>query len=150
MPYLAVNGKSLFYTYTEHENASSNSERTILLLHGLGSSSCFYQAITSQLRSVSRCIALDTSGSGLSQLGSSAQQSIVSIAADAIGVLDALNVKDKAFIVGHSMGGIVASYLAAEFPNRICGVVLLGPVHPSPPVSTAFEDRIRLIQKGSS
>jgi len=37
-----------------------------LLLHGLGSSSCFYHTITSTISSSIRCIALDYPGSGMS------------------------------------------------------------------------------------
>ena len=96
---------------------------------------------------MTRCIALDTPGSGLSQLGS-IKQSIASIAEDGISLLDALKVFEKVVVVGHSMGGIVASFLAATYPERVRGVVLIGPVDPSPSVVPVFEKRIETVQKG--
>jgi len=52
-------------------------------------------------------------------------------------------------IVGHSMGGIVASYIAAEYPDRVKGVVLIGPVNPDPALASVFEKRIEVVKKGS-
>lgn len=44
------------------------------------------------------------------------------MAADAIGVLDDLNI-DKAHIVGASMGGMIAQTLAIEFPERVHSLI---------------------------
>ena len=146
MPSLTINGKSLFYTIDE---PSGPPKSTTLFIHGLGSSSCFYKAITPTLSSATRCIALDTPGSGLSSIGTT-EQSIESIAKDAIGLLDALHFNEKVIVVGHSMGGIVASELAASFPDRVKGVVLIGPVHPTPALADAFDKRIEAVKKGVS
>ena len=140
MPSLTINGKSLFYTIDE---PSGPPKSTTLFIHGLGSSSCFYKAITPTLSSATRCIALDTPGSGLSSIGTT-EQSIESIAKDA------LHVNEKVIVVGHSMGGIVASELAASFPDRVKGVVLIGPVHPTPALADAFDKRIEAVKKGVS
>jgi pimeloyl-ACP methyl ester carboxylesterase len=43
------------------------------------------------------------------------------MAADAVGVLDALGVK-KAHVVGASMGGMIAQLVAAEYPERVLGL----------------------------
>jgi aminoacrylate hydrolase len=45
------------------------------------------------------------------------------MAADAIGLMDALEV-ERAHIVGHSTGGAIAQILAIEHPNRLASVVL--------------------------
>lgn len=145
MPTVIVNGKSIFYTDDPCEDNKFN--LTTLFIHGLGSSSCFYHTIIPQLRRVSRCIALDTPGSGLSSLGNT-PQSIETITEDINGLLDALNVQGKIAVVGHSMGGILASCLAALRPDRVRGVVLIGPVNPSPGAAKAFEDRIEAVKKG--
>lgn len=92
---------------------------------------------------------MDTYGSGLSKL-SHPENSIQAIAKDAIALLDALSVTQKVVVVGHSMGGIVASELSATFSERVEGVVLLGPVHPGPKITEVFEARIGVVEKSMS
>ena len=146
MPSVSINGKSVFYTIDQ--NDENPAKTTALLIHGLGSSSCFYKTITPSLKSTVRYISPDTPGSGLSELGNS-EQSISSIAKDVIGLLDELQVREKIVVVGHSMGGIIASYLAAEHPDRVKGVVLIGPVNPVPAMADVFSKRIEVVKKGS-
>jgi pimeloyl-ACP methyl ester carboxylesterase len=50
--------------------------------------------------------------------------SIADMAADTIGVLDALGI-DRAHIVGASMGGMIAQHVAAEYPQRVSALTLL-------------------------
>lgn len=137
--------KSLFYT----TNSSFNPTKTLLLIHGLGSSSCFYAPITPLLTSSSsvRCIAFDAHGSGLSS-NVSQEQSIETLAQDALKLLDALDVQERVVVVGHSLGGIVASTFAAKNPERVKGVVLLGPVNPSPALAEPFGKRIEVVKEG--
>jgi len=145
MPSVKVNGKCLFYTI----DGDSITKATTLFIHGLGSSSCFYHSIIPGLKSFTRCIALDTPGSGQSELGKS-EQSVATIAEDAIGLLDALNIKEKIIVVGHSLGSIIANYLAATYPDRVRGVVLLGPVNPDLAMVPVFEQRIKVVKDGKS
>jgi pimeloyl-ACP methyl ester carboxylesterase len=100
-------------------------------------------------KSSTRCIALDTPGSGQSELGKS-EQSIATIAEDAVGLLDTLNIKQKIIAVGHSLGSIIANYLAATYPDRVRGVVLLGPVNPDLAMVPVFEQRIKVVKDGKS
>ena len=146
MPSLTINSKSLFYTIDEPPLGTAKS--TTLYIHGLGSSSCFYKTITPSLKAFIRCISLDTPGSGLSSPGIS-EQSISSIAQNAINLLDALEVNEKVIVVGHSMGGIVANYIAAEYQERVKAVILLGPVNPAPGMADVFAKRIEVVRKGT-
>jgi 3-oxoadipate enol-lactonase len=50
---------------------------------------------------------------------------IAVLAQDALGVLDAAGV-DRAHVVGHSMGGLIAQELALEAPDRVRSLVLAG------------------------
>lgn len=84
-------------------------------------------------------------GSGLSELGKS-EQNIQSISSDVVGLLDHLKVSEKVVIVGHSMGGIVASEIAVMYPDRVRGVVLIGPVNPQLQMATVFEQRINAVK----
>ena len=147
MPFKTINSKSLFYTDTPSTSSSPNAH-TALFIHGLGSSSCFYSTIIPSLTSQTRCIALDTPGSGLSTLGAK-EQSIKTIAEDALALLDALNVKEEVVVVGHSMGGIVASVMAEMFKERVKGVVLLGPVNPAEGLRDVFGKRVEVVKAGT-
>jgi pimeloyl-ACP methyl ester carboxylesterase len=146
MPFATIKSKSLFYS-DDAQSPSSSSRLTTVFIHGLGSSSCFFKTIIPKLLSLTRCIALDTPGSGLSELGK-LEQSIGSIASDVIGLLDHLNIEGSVVIVGHSMGGIVASEIAARWPVRVKGIVLIGPVDPGPPLRVVFQGRIEAVEKG--
>jgi pimeloyl-ACP methyl ester carboxylesterase len=146
MPFSIINHKRLFYTIDEQAEGTSP-KITTLFVHGLGSSSCFYKTIIPTLTKVTRCIALDYPGSGLSSLGSS-PQSVGSIAEGAMALLKDLNVTEKVIVVGHSMGGIVANQIAATYPELVRGVVLLGPVNPVPALAEVFGKRIEVVKKG--
>ena len=79
----------------------------------------------------------DVPGSGLSPKHGNDEQSVPSMAKDAISILHKLGVDPrKTILIGHSMGGMVACELASK--NAFAGVVLLGPVHPSPGAAQVF------------
>ena len=49
---------------------------------------------------------------------------LVDMAGDAIGILDALNI-DKAHVCGASMGGMIAQILAYRYPSRVLSLTLI-------------------------
>lgn len=51
----------------------------------------------------------------------------------------------RTILVGHSMGGMVACDVASRL--ELLGVVLLGPVHPSPAMGPIFSQRIESVMK---
>ena len=150
MPYLSIPSGRIFYSdFKSHE---SPPRATLIFHHGLGSTHAFYRSITPALTSPPhnlRCITYDTISSGLSDL-SSGLQSIQSLAQDAIEVLNALGVTEKAICVGHSMGALVASEIAATKGDRIKATVMLGPPLPSPTVKKTFEGRVKTVEEGGS
>lgn len=146
MPNIQINDKSLYYIISEPED---DAKATALLIHGLGSSSSYYLPVMPYLAPSIRCIAIDMAGSGLSELGKS-EQSIFSIVDDIITLLDALNIKEKVVVVGHSMGGIVANQMAANHGKRVDKVVLIGPIDPSNALAEIFESRIQAVKRGVS
>jgi pimeloyl-ACP methyl ester carboxylesterase len=146
MPSILIKQKYIYYT-DDAQTEGDAPRTTTVFIHGLGSSSCFYKTIIPTLTKVTRCIALDTRGSGQSPLGG-LHQSIESIARDVASLLDALGIQEV-FVVGHSMGGTVASALAS-IDRRAKGVVLLGPINPSAQLTGVFEKRGNAVHKGSS
>lgn len=145
MPFLTLRYKRLFYTdFPPSDNAKVR--ETFIFHHGLGSSQNYYMPIIPTLQAQNfRCIVYDVSGAGRSPY-TQIEQSIPSLAADVIGILDELKVV-KAVLVGHSMGGIVAAHCATEYSDRIVASVWIGPVYPSPGVAELFEERIKLVEE---
>lgn len=143
MPFLELGAKRIFYTDYKPDG---DIKETFIFHHGLGSSQNYYVAVVPTLQSQGfRCIVFDTTGAGRSSY-TQIEQSIASLAADVIGILDALGVA-KAVLVGHSMGGIVAAHAAGNYGERIVASVWIGPVLPSSQVAEIFEKRIELVEE---
>lgn len=71
-----------------------------------------------------RVIVFDHRGIGASDLGEAGRYTTRAFAQDAVAVLDAAGVS-AAHVVGHSMGGRVAQWLAADDPERVRRLVLI-------------------------
>ena len=98
----------------------------ILLTHGSGRSVADWQeGLAERLARRHRVIAFDSYGFGLSDRAHPRQYGNALWARQAIDVLDALEVK-RAVIVGHSAGGVVAAFLAADHSERFRGAVFIG------------------------
>lgn len=139
MPFIQSNNHTLHYADSHPESSPSAAGPTFIFIHGLGSSQNYYFPVIPYLTPTNRCITIDTHGAARSPYTNS-PISIPDIAADVIGVLDALSIP-KAVVVGHSMGGLVVTELGARYPNRVQGVVAVGPVHPSPTLVSVMEKR---------
>ncbi|GJN90223.1 hypothetical protein Rhopal_003222-T1 [Rhodotorula paludigena] len=103
-------------------------------MHGLGSSTSFYEAplSSSRLRQHFRLIRYDFDGHGLSPVSSldaadeAGMLSIEDLAEDLNAVIDWAGCSKVAGVVGHSMSGLVASTFAARYPEKVDKLVLLG------------------------
>ncbi|KAF2822751.1 alpha/beta-hydrolase [Ophiobolus disseminans] len=143
MPFLQIGYKRIHYADFKPEGGPRG---TFIFIHGLGSSQDYYYAVAQGLVDQGhRCIVFDNTGAGRSPY-TFVEQSIQSLADDAIGILDALEVS-MAVVCGHSMGGIVGAHLAAERSDRIVAAVLIGPVYPNANMVPIFEKRIETVQK---
>lgn len=74
------------------------------------------------------------------------------MAADSVGVLDALNIK-QAHILGLSMGGMIAQIVAAKYPGRVkSATILMSTTNrfglPTPPLRLAFD--VFVARRGSN
>jgi pimeloyl-ACP methyl ester carboxylesterase len=100
----------------------------VLLLHGKNFSGAYWHSTIERLRqSGYRAIAPDQIGFGKSTKLDSIQYSFDLLAKNTVSLLDALHL-DKAVVVGHSMGGMLATRLAASHPDRTQSLVLVDPI----------------------
>ena len=103
-----------------------------LFIHGAGGSHLSFPAALRQLHTVSP-ILVDLPGHGAS--AGPGRRNISDYALDLVALLDALAI-DSAIVLGHSMGGAIAQWLALEHKTRISAVILAGtgarlPVNPA-------------------
>jgi non-heme chloroperoxidase len=107
-----------------------NGAKTVILVHGWMVSGAGFGALTEALDTAGlRVLVPDLRGSGESDRPASGH-TYKDHAADVLAVADAEGAKSFV-VVGHSMGGLIAAWLAATSPERVSGAVLLCSVPPS-------------------
>ena len=94
----------------------------LLMVQGLGADSRGWALQRVPFGRRFRCIAVDNRGVGGSA-GAPRPYSLVEMAADAVAVLDAEGV-ERAHLMGASMGGAIAQFLAVEHSERVRSLVL--------------------------
>jgi pimeloyl-ACP methyl ester carboxylesterase len=122
---------------------------TAVLVHGNGGHAHWWDALVPALVPGWRLVALDLRGHGESAWPDAPAYGMDDFAADLAAVLDALAPGPVA-LVGHSMGGRVAAWLAATAPARVRGLVLadtrLGAVDPA--LAARWRGRIAGLRTG--
>jgi pimeloyl-ACP methyl ester carboxylesterase len=113
---------------TKFQNAKlryfdKGSGSAIVLLHGYLESLETWNPIIVELSTKHRVISIDIPGHGESGIVA-AYHTMDNMAEAVITVLDELEI-DRAFVVGHSMGGYIAMALASNYSERLTGFSLL-------------------------
>lgn len=94
----------------------------MIFIHGTPGSAQAWADYLRQPLAYSQAVALDRPGFGDSGPG----ESVPSLASQAAAVVALLPGNgDKAVLVGHSLGGAVAAWVAAEYPDRVSALVLI-------------------------
>jgi len=97
---------------------------TLLLMHGLTANAhAFDGLIKVGLSDSFRVISVDLRGRGLSSKPDKGY-TMKEHAADIIGMLDALNIREV-IVAGHSFGGFLGLYLAVYFPEKVSHLIML-------------------------
>jgi len=146
MPYATLStGHKVHYFDTKlSESDRGHDSPPMIMIHGLGSSQNFYTPVIPLLKDY-RCIALDSYGAARSK-SKGEPLTIEQLGEDVVALLDFLDV-EKAVVVGHSMGGTMVHVIADAHPERVVGVVSIGPVNPVSVNAEAFQTRIDTVSK---
>lgn len=142
-----------------YDELGSRSARTLLFLHGVTNSHQTYQEVLARLGDRDlHIINTDLRGHGRSAWADSYRTS--DYVADLAALLDTVGA-DSVTVVGHSLGGLVASALAATNPQRVGALFLEDPplyqcdpveraTDPSIAEMPAFANQLRTWQSGAT
>ncbi len=123
MPIASSRGAHIHYT----DHGDRHAATTVVLLQGLGLSSAYWFDIPKMLagdpQSPRRVLAIDNRGTGKSDKPRRLW-TMGTMADDVVAVLDHAGA-EGAFVVGISMGGMIAQHVALRHPSRVRGLVLL-------------------------
>lgn len=154
MPFVQLSNSKVHYSdfvsgaFAEPYTSSASTSKTIVFIHGLGSSQNFYLPLLPLLPKGYRCILLDSPGSARSTLPDNGV-TVKSIAETALELLEKLKVDGKFNVVGHSMGCLVVEHIAQLAGDKVEAMVMLGPVYPSEQLGTVFSQRIATVKSGA-
>jgi len=120
---VTTNGITIHYYRTDGK--PTHSRPTLVLLHGITDSGLCFPRVVKALAGEYELVLPDARGHGLSDKPQTGY-SPADHAADDAGLIRALEL-DRPVLIGHSMGGLVASLVAAGYPDLVRGVVLEDP-----------------------
>lgn len=120
-------GHQLKMAYID-EKPNNYNGKVVLLLHGKIFNAAYWgQTIQSLLNEGFRVVAPDQIGFGKSSKPQDYQFSFHQLAYNTKAILDSLNIQ-KVFVLGHSMGGMLATRFALNFPEMTSKLILENPI----------------------
>ena len=99
----------------------------VILVHGIASSSRTFEKLVPRLTDAHRVIALDILGFGESPSPAHASYTIDEHAFALWATIRSLRLRAPFVLVGHSLGGLIASRYAADHPQGVAKLVLVSP-----------------------
>lgn len=115
-------------------------ERMIVLLHGFGGDRTSWQPLEDRLEADFRLLSLDLPGHGASSKALPEDGSIDALADCLVAFLHQVDIQ-RPYLVGHSLGGLLATRVTEREPSAVDGATLLAPVLPGCRFDTQFADR---------
>lgn len=113
----------------------------VMLCHGLLGTLEMWRPQVAALRARHRILRIDNRGHGASSV-TPPPYNVDALAADAVAVLDVLDI-ERVHFVGCSLGGMIGQALAAHHPARLRSLVLVGSRSVMPPPSM-WNERVRI------
>lgn len=99
----------------------------VILLHGIAASATTYDKVIPPLSESHRCISIDLLGFGSSPAPVGAQYTIEEHVASLRATIASLKLREPFILVGHSLGALLATRYAAQYPSRVSRLVLVSP-----------------------
>ncbi len=125
--YAAIDGLKLHYL----DWGGDAARRTFLLLHGGAAHAHWWDMVAPMLAPYGRVLALDFRGHGRSQWANPPHYGPAAYVLETRAFIEQLGT--RVVLVGHSMGGAVAQWLASEFPGLLDALVIVdAPAGPPP------------------
>ncbi len=117
--FVTVDGKNIHYI-------EKGEGKPVILIHGFLYSTVMWNKSIDAFASKFKAYAVDLWGWGYSERLDAMDYSFPFYAQQILHFMDALNIR-KASLVGQSMGGGIAIYLAAHYPERVDKLILVDP-----------------------
>lgn len=124
MPFIRSNNENdnleIFYEFYGKDKSD-----TVVLIHPIGGNIEIWRDEISLISKENlRIIAYDLRGHGRSNMGTKFRFTISDLAKDLKMLIESLDIK-KCTLIGHSIGGSIASLYAAQYPQIIEGIILI-------------------------
>jgi 2-succinyl-6-hydroxy-2,4-cyclohexadiene-1-carboxylate synthase len=143
MPHATINGNEIHYRDTGGDGFP------VVLVHGFTGNTRNWALTVPALREKFRVVSLDHRGHGLSHKPTEIESYQLEFLADDLhGLLQHLGI-ERCFLVGHSMGGMVAQLLVLDHPGLVAALVLVDTAAGIPQSLRAkerYEERQRLVR----
>ncbi|MCF8035302.1 MAG: alpha/beta hydrolase [Desulfobacteraceae bacterium] len=117
MPFVNVNG-------IKHHYMQQGKGPDVVLIHGMGGNMSFWHAnkAFAALKADFRVTVYDMRGHGYSGFAETGYTSF-DLSRDLGQLMDAVGL-DRAYLAGHSLGGLIALHTAFLYPERVAGIIL--------------------------
>lgn len=128
MSYLATERCRLYYEDTAESDPSKLSAPAVIFVNGWAVSSRYWKPLVEQLSAHYRCITYDQSGTGKTVIkGYTPNFTIEGFTDEAAELIEHLGLHNsrKLHIVGHSMGGMVATELCLRFRDSLVSATII-------------------------
>ena len=110
---------------TYYEDHGDNKSYPLILIHPIGGNiRIWHHEISLLLKSGFRVIAYEIRGHNRTNMGKVGAYTMQDLVDDLHSLIEHLNIK-KCSIIGHSIGGIIASMYAAEYPGSVDAIILI-------------------------
>ena len=110
-----------------HVAVDEGSGHSVVLVHGIASSSVTFDNVYPLLKDRYRVIALDLLGFGKSPIPPEATYTLEEHVASLKRTLSSLRIRGRLTMVGHSLGALIAARYAAENPSKLSHLILIAP-----------------------